>query len=136
MQRLWKRFINFVAIIKHPPLLALSDLTKRNAIFVSSSTPFMSAFKRSLKLIDKIEAIGSKKSNFIRIIGLGKAIDKALKVGLKLQTQGYKLEIITSTKHALDENQDEASDSTSLQTAVLQKRCISCVEIKVFGQRY
>lgn len=96
----------------------------------------MSAFKRSLKLIDKIEAIGSKKSNFIRIIGLGKAIDKALKVGLKLQTQGYKLEIITSTKHALDEKQDEASDSTSLQTAVLQKRCISCVEIKVFGQRY
>lgn len=96
----------------------------------------MSAFKRSLKLLDKIEAKVSKKNNFIRIIGLGKAIDKALRVALKLQAQGHKLEIITSTKYALDEKQDNDSESGSSQGALLEKRCVSCVEIKVFGQRY
>jgi hypothetical protein len=109
-------------LIKHPsPRLVSSDKT---AVYVSVSTPFVSALKRVTKLLNESNKAG-KKSSYVSVFGLGKAMDKALAIGLKFQTTGHEIQVLTGTVTVTDEIDSEKEEP------VLTQRQLSNVEVRI-----
>jgi hypothetical protein len=87
----------------------------------------MSALKRSLKLLENLEK-GKPKKSHISLLGLGNAMDKALAVALELKNRSYRVQVTTGTETVIDEFEDPELD----KNAILAKRRVSKVEVKVF----
>ena len=141
-----------VKYVKHrPPKQIWLRVEYLTTFQVKSTTPFISGIKKVQKLLQQFEKSSLsnrkyqqgdfKKVKYIKIKGMGKAIEKTLSLGLKFQDDmHYKVDIITGTIELLDEFQIEDIDDTSVVTqkkdeVSFRKRNISCVEVRIWLKR-
>lgn len=100
--------------IKHSPQTKPLTETQFNSTFhVKSSTPFISAVKRINKQLAKFTKLQGtqrkfqndqyKRVKYITVKGMGKTIEKTLKLAMHFQQLGYKVDIITGSVQVLDE---------------------------------
>ncbi|KAG5418770.1 hypothetical protein I9W82_003488 [Candida metapsilosis] len=147
--------------IKHSPQTKRLTETQFNSTFlVKSSTPFISAIKRINKQLAKFtkqQAGGGtgqrkfqneqyKKVKYLTAKGMGKSIEKTLKLAMHFQSQGYKVDILTGSVQVLDEFEKkvvvhsdgdddyEGVDREDLETEY-KKRMVSSVEARIWLQR-
>lgn len=118
---------------------------------VKSTTPFISGVKKVQKLLQQFEKSSLsnkkyqqgdyKKVKYVKIKGMGKAIEKTLSLGLKFQDDmHYKVDTITGTIELLDEFQMNDSDDGNVSVEkkdelTFRKRNISCVEVRIWLKR-
>lgn len=139
-------------IHKRPLLKApISASSKTPQIYVSSSTPFMSAIKRVQKHLDKplrstpakknaslhsrVEALqkagtaGGAGGVVVTVLGTGRAIEKVSQVaGWFEQKPEYQVKIYTKTVSALDDIVPDDQDTVEDETRVRQ---LSCLEAQI-----
>ena len=157
--------------IKHSPQTKPLTETQFNSTFhVKSSTPFISAVKRINKQLAKFTKLQGtqrkfqndqyKRVKYITVKGMGKTIEKTLKLAMHFQQLGYKVDIITGSVQVLDEfekkvlapagidnedlrmgiegeeedDDDERNSLTDYETEY-KKRMVSSVEARVWLQR-
>lgn len=112
--------------IKHPPPKLLKDVSNKPVIFISPKSHFIAALNRVTKYLDKLQHKRIK-GRYVRVMGLGKAIDKTLNIGYSFQSKGFTVEVHTGTVAVLDEvEKDKDSDPT------LSQRKVSNVEVRIF----
>ncbi|KAK9377364.1 uncharacterized protein V1513DRAFT_456221 [Lipomyces chichibuensis] len=71
------------------------------AVFhVSAKSPFISLLKRAKKEVIKLH---SSRRNVVLLVGLSKAIEKTLSLGLRFQQMGYVIQIETDTVEVSDD---------------------------------
>ncbi|KAI5968960.1 hypothetical protein CANMA_001956 [Candida margitis] len=140
--------------IKHSAQTTRLTETQFNSTFlVKSSTPFISAIKRINKQLTKFaKQQGSqrkfqndqyKKVKYIAVKGMGRTIEKTLKLAMHFQSQGYKVDILTGSVQVLDEFEKrvESFNPDSILAAEMdyeteyKKRMVSSVEARVWLQR-
>ncbi|KAI5962736.1 hypothetical protein KGF57_001470 [Candida theae] len=142
--------------IKHSAQTKRLTETQFNSTFlVKSSTPFISAVKRIDKQLTKFsKSQGTqrkfqndqyKKVKYLIVKGMGKTIEKTLKLAMHFQSQGYKVDILTGSVQVLDEFEKEAyissdgEDGSRFGHADIEtkykKRMVSSVEAKIWLQR-
>ncbi|ANB14048.1 Pop7p [Sugiyamaella lignohabitans] len=119
-------------ITKRPPPKLVKEL-KQPAVYVSTKTPFVSGLKRVSKHISDVQKLGTKdsiKKNelHVTVYGLGKAIDKALAIGLNFMNQYSRVEVLTGTVNVVDESNED--DENGIPK--INKRKTSKVEIKIY----
>ncbi|WLF80212.1 hypothetical protein PVL30_003988 [Lodderomyces elongisporus] len=114
---------------KHSPVQKLQNETEFNStILIKSSTPFISALKRIQKQLNKFSKSAAtstsskkyqndqyKKLQYIKVRGMGKCLEKTLKLALKFQELNYRVDIVTGSIEVIDEfekleNEDEEED--------------------------
>ncbi|CAH2355222.1 ribonucleases P/MRP protein subunit Pop7p [[Candida] railenensis] len=139
----------------------VSKIERETTFLVKSSTPFISALKRIIKILDKFDKASKSNRRFksgaynnvkyVKIKGMGRAIEKTLSLGLKFQNElMYKTDVLTGSvevvdefkvggaeieenKERKDEEEDELDDED--KESVFKKRMASFVEIRVWIKR-
>lgn len=140
-----------VKIIKHISTKRQTLIEKETTYLVKSTTPFISGLKRIKKIIDKFENENTssnehlkkyrkgdyKNIKFIKIKGMGKAIEKTISLGLHFN-ENYKICIYSGTCEVLDELIfDENSESeNALEKQTFKRRNVSFVEIHIFLKQF
>lgn len=66
---------------------------------------------------------------YVSVKGLGKAIDRAIAVGIRLQQEGKKVGFVTSTVTVVDEFESTVDLN---EDVVTKKRSVSCMEVRVY----
>lgn len=117
-----------VTHIKHPPPRAASKKDAKTEIFLTPSTPIVSALKRVAKVMESLPK-NAPKAKFISVRGLGKAMDRAIIVAIRLQQKGKTVSFHTGTVTVVDEY-ESAIDPTSAPS--LKSRKVSSIEIRVY----
>lgn len=109
-------------MIKHP---APRSAGHKADLYISSKSPFISTVKK----IDKLHKLLERQHRqHVSVYATGKAVERALSVGLNFQQLGHKVEILTSTLNVLDEHDDGDEDNEP----EFKKRSISRIEVKIF----
>ncbi|KAK9320759.1 hypothetical protein V1517DRAFT_196579 [Lipomyces orientalis] len=67
---------------------------------VSAKSPFISLLKRAKKEVIKLH---SRRRNVVLLVGLSKAIEKTLSLGLRFQQMGYAIQVETDTVEIEDD---------------------------------
>lgn len=126
----------------------------RSEIYLTRSTPVVAALRHINRLIEEVP-LAAPKTRFIKIRGLGKAIDQAIIVAVRLQQQGHSVSFHTGTVTVVDEGESnqiagiglgedlgegerEGMDNPAadvMSTAYLQGRKVSSMEIRVHLRR-
>lgn len=133
-------------LIRHAPDTKLRTATDREVTFLlKSSTPYVAAFKRINKQLEKLTLKQTAKYQrgpyarvkFFTIKAMGRAIDLAMSLALTYQLkQGYKVDIITGTQLVMDEiktslglgcKDDESDDDSSYRS-----RRAATVEVRIW----
>ena len=129
-------------IVKHAPI-KLVGKSSQDCFYVSSKMAFVSALKKVTKLLKPSRK--QPKRQYIRMMGMGKCVDKTISLGLRFQTEGYKVEIFTGqttlfdeikvsqekTEEKMEVDGDDESDSDD-EEIVKQQRVISTIEVRVY----
>lgn len=131
-------------IVKHAPI-KLVGKSSQDCFYVSSKMAFVSALKKVTKLLKPSRK--QPKRPYIRMMGMGKCVDKTISLGLRFQKEGYKVEIFTgqttlfdeikvaqdkaSSEEKMEVDGDEESDSDD-EEIVKQQRVISTIEVRVY----
>lgn len=108
---------------KHPPIRLATE--RPHTVYLSTGTPFVSAVKRVERNLDKM--VRKKQGRYVVVYGMGKAIQKALAVAMDLQQRGFKLNIYTRTRYALDETADFEKGEV-----LMAKRPVGLIELHVY----
>ncbi|KAG5358435.1 Ribonucleases P/MRP protein subunit POP7 [Yarrowia sp. B02] len=122
-------------IVKHAPI-KLVGKTSQDCFYVSSKMPFVSALKKVTKLLKPSRQQPNRQ--FVRMMGMGKCVDKTLSLGLRFQQEGYRVGIYTGETTLFDEikvHSEEKMDldeSDSDEEIVKQQRVISTIEVRVY----
>ncbi|SGZ49929.1 CIC11C00000000796 [Sungouiella intermedia] len=138
-----------MTIIKHSPNTAISNqIEKETTFLVKAATPYMSAIKRIDRILAKFDPTSIdhkkfqrgqyKKIQYIRVKGMGRAIDKTTSIGLHYMKNAYKVDIYTGTVEVVDEISTESyktKDDDSDSESTFRKRNASCVEVKIWLKR-
>lgn len=99
----------------------------KTEIYLTPSTPIVSALKHVTKLVEEVP-LTAPKTKYICVRGLGKAIDRAIIVAVRLQQQGHTVSFHSGTVTVVDEYESNM-DPTS--AAYLQSRKVSSMEIRI-----
>ncbi|KAG5358805.1 Ribonucleases P/MRP protein subunit POP7 [Yarrowia sp. E02] len=128
-------------IVKHAPI-KLVGKSSQDCFYVSSKMPFVSALKKVTKLLKPSRK--QPKRQYIKMMGMGKCVDKTVSLGLRFQQEGYKVEIYTGQTTLFDEikvsEQSEekmdvdGDESDSDEEVVKQQRVISTIEVRVYSR--
>ncbi|KAI5965559.1 uncharacterized protein KGF55_000921 [Candida pseudojiufengensis] len=162
--------------IKHSPNINIQSETQFNSTFlVKSSTPYVSALKKIDKILTKFNKSKNqhqnsnsssnkkfqnenyKKLKYITVKGMGKTIEKTLKIAMNFKFElNYKVDIITGSIQVLDEfekksepmsieeknaiafsiaNEDDDKDNDDEPEREYQKRMVSYVEARIWLKR-
>lgn len=140
-----------MVIIKHSPNTEIPNKIERETTFlVKSGTPYVSAIKRIDAILEKFDKSSVdhrkfqrgeyKKVKYIRVKGMGRAIDKTSSLALHyMANQGYKVDLYTGTVDVLDEVKSasayKSKDGESDEESVFQKRQASYVEARIWLKR-
>ncbi|CCG23853.1 Pop7 protein [Candida orthopsilosis Co 90-125] len=142
--------------IKHSPQTRRLTETQYNSKFlVKSSTPFISAIKQISKQLArfsksqgtqrKFQNDQYKKVKYITVKGMGKTIEKTLKLAMHFQSLGYKVDILTGSVKVLDEferkaivhSDDDGDEGIGREDCETEyrKRMVSSVEARIWLHR-
>lgn len=123
-------FANSIVVthIKHPPPRLISKKASKTEIFLSPSTPIVSALKHVSKVIEALPK-HAPKAKYISVRGLGKAIDRAIIVAVRLQQQGKTVSLHTGTVTVVDEYEDQLQPT---MPPTVKSRKVSSIEIRVY----
>lgn len=144
--------------IKHAPIIRnLSKLDLETTYFVKSSSPFMSAFKKVYKILNKFDKVDDasnykyrnghyKNLKYITLKGMGKSMEKTLNLALKFRDElGYKTDILTGSSEVIDEFKKDINDRYSIEVdddemeeeeeILYKKRMVSSIEIRLWLKR-
>lgn len=122
----------------------LPQAEKETTVFIKTATPYVSALKRIDKILEKFEKSHPrkkfqggeyKKIKYVRVKGMGKAIEKVLSVGVHYQQREHKVDVYTETINVVDEVKQkkyETKDDESDDESELRGRSVGCVEVKVW----
>jgi ribonuclease P/MRP protein subunit POP7 len=114
--------------IRHNPQKAFKYSDLETTIHIKSNTPYISAVKRTLKLLKNLSK-KQPKVKYITLLGMGAAIQKTLSVGLHFQEEeGAKVEVMTKSVEVLDEFEYEDEDNENSYS----KRKVTAVEVHVY----
>lgn len=122
-------------IIKHAPIKLVGQ-SSQDCFYVSSKMAFVSALKKVTKLLKPDRK--QPKRKYIKMLGMGKCVDKTISLGLRFIQEGYRVEVYTSQTTLFDEIKVESEEKMDLdesdsdEEVVKQVRVISTVEVKVF----
>lgn len=156
---------------KHSPVQKLQNETEFNlTILIKSLTPFISALKRIQKQLNKFSKSAAtstsskkyqndqyKKLQYIKVRGMGKCLEKTLKLALKFQELNYRVDIVTGSIEVIDEfekleNEEETKMDVDVDVDVGKetmqeddvfddeeriycKRMVSTVEVRIWLNR-
>lgn len=112
--------------MKHSP----TESEKKDAkteIYLTPSTPIISALKHVTKVIEDLPNIAPK-AKYVTVRGLGKAKDRAVIVAVRLQQQGHLVSFHTGTVTVVDEFESNMDPESS---GYLQSRKVNSMEIRV-----
>uniref|UniRef100_A0A060TC18 ARAD1B19338p n=1 Tax=Blastobotrys adeninivorans TaxID=409370 RepID=A0A060TC18_BLAAD len=113
-------------VIKHPPVRLAWQVNQRAFdIQVKATSPFMGVVNRTKKRLERISKDKIRARPCVKVMGLGKAMNKALSVGSYFAEKRHRIEIFTGTEVVFDE---VVKDGTSTR----RKREVSKVEIKIY----
>lgn len=140
-----------MAIIKHSPNTNIQNKIERETTFlVKAATPYVSAIKRIDAILAKFDKSAVdhkkfqrgeyKKIKYIRVKGMGRAIDKTTSIALHYMTKkAYKVDLYTGTVEVMDEvtstSEHRSKDGESDEESTYQKRSASYVEVKIWLKR-
>lgn len=140
-----------MAIIKHSPNTSIPNKIERETTFlVKAATPYVSAIKRIDAILAKFDkpAVDHrkyqrgeyKKIKYIRVKGMGRAIDKTTSLALHFMTaKAYKVDIYTGTVEVMDEvttsSEHRSKDGESDEESLYRTRNASYVEVKIWLKR-
>lgn len=140
-----------MSIIKHRPNTAIAtQIEKETTFLVKAQTPYIAAIKRIDRILAKFDVTnidhkkfqrGQYKSvKYIRVKGMGRAIDKATSIALHYMVKkSYKVDIYTGTVEVVDEvsggSEYKTKDGDSDCETTFRKRNTSCVEVKIWLKR-
>lgn len=121
---------------KLPTLKTFSNDKIKTTIYVKCSSPYISIVKRTNHFLSQLE---KRKSRYITLLGMGKAICKTLSVASYFSSlNGYKVDILTTTLQVLDEfytddgkDEDGNAISNEDREVKLSPRNLSGVEIRI-----
>ncbi|CAH00150.1 ribonuclease P/MRP protein subunit POP7 [Kluyveromyces lactis] len=121
---------------KLPTVKTFSHDKIKTTIYVKSSSPYISVVKRTNRFLSNLHR---RKSEYITLLGMGKAVFKTLSVAAHFNTMGdYKVDILTKTLDVLDEvfaddgkDEDGNEVSTEDRETELTKRTLSGVEVRI-----
>lgn len=117
-------------IKKHPTVKPISYKQVHSTIYLKSKTPYVSALKRINKFLTNVNKTGS---TYVTVLGMGKAVEKALSLACHFQDHSQKrVEILTKSINVLDELFNENEEDPSDMETELQKRTVSGVEIQIY----
>ncbi|CCK68063.1 ribonuclease P/MRP protein subunit POP7 KNAG_0A03830 [Huiozyma naganishii CBS 8797] len=92
---------NTKLVTRRPTLKTLSHKQIKTTIYIKSSTPYISALKRTKKFLANLRKNNSK---YVSLMGMGKAVEKTLAIGCYFQNEkGNGIDIITKTVEVIDE---------------------------------
>lgn len=138
------------SVVKHSISREIPTQVERETLFlVKSATPFISAVKRLDAILDKFDrdAIEHKKFHrgnykkikYIRIKGLGRAMEKVASLAAHYTQKGYKIDVYTGSLEVTDEihhkTEHSTKDDESDTESELKKRTISYMEVRVWLKR-
>lgn len=126
--------------MKHAPI-RLVGKASQDCFYVSSKMAFVSALKKVTKLLKPSRK--QPRRQYIRMMGMGKCVDKTISLGLRFQKEGYKVDIFTGQTTLFDEIKvahetsekmevDGDDESDSDEEIVKQQRIISTIEVRVY----
>lgn len=152
--RLHTSSINYtllMAVIKHSPSTAVPTKIERETTFlVKAATPYVAAIKRIDAILAKFDKSPIdhkkyqrgeyKKVKYIRVKGMGRAIDKTVSLALHYQTKkSYKVDLYTGTVEVVDEitaaSNHKSKDGDSDEESTFKTRDASFVEVKIWLKR-
>ena len=114
--------------IRHNPSKHFKYSDLETTIHIKASTPYISAIKRTKKLLSNLPK-KQPKFEYITVLGMGAAIEKTLSIGVFFQVdEGAKVGILTKTVEVLDEFDDEDLDHDT----IYRKRKVSAVELHIY----
>ncbi|QEU61169.1 Pop7 [Kluyveromyces lactis] len=121
---------------KLPTVKTFSHDKIKTTIYVKSSSPYISVVKRTNKFLSNLHR---RKSEYITLLGMGKAVFKTLSVAAHFNTMcDYKVDILTKTLDVLDEvfaddGKDEDGNEVSKEDreTKLTRRTLSGVEVHI-----
>ncbi|GAV46864.1 hypothetical protein ZYGR_0A04620 [Zygosaccharomyces rouxii] len=117
-------------IKKHPTVKYISHKQVHSTLYLKSKTPYVSALKRINKFLANVNRTGS---TYVIVLGMGKAVEKALSLACHFQDQLQKrVEILTKSVDVMDELSNDDDDDPSDVDTELRKRTISGVEIRIY----
>lgn len=117
-------------IKKHPTIKPISHKQTHSTIYLKSKTPYVSALKRINKFLTNVNKTGS---TYVTVLGMGKAVEKALCLACHFQDQSLKrVETLTKSINVMDELSKQDDEDSSDADAELHKRTISGVEIRIY----
>lgn len=92
-------------IKKRPSLKTLNNKQIKSTIFIKSQTPYLSALKRTKKMLTKLP----QGQQHVTLYAMGKAVTKSLSLACYFQQHSYRVGIYTKTIEVIDEilNEDE-----------------------------
>lgn len=137
-----------MSIIKHSPNTAIAtQIEKETTFLVKTQTPHIAAIKRIDRILGKFDVSNVdhkkfqrgqyKKVKYIRVKGMGRAIDKATSIALHyLVKKAYKVDIYTGTVEVVDEvsgaSEYKTKDGDSDDETSFRKKNVSYVEVKIW----
>ncbi|CAR25889.1 ZYRO0A10450p [Zygosaccharomyces rouxii] len=117
-------------IKKHPTVKSISHKQVHSTLYLKSKTPYVSALKRINKFLANVNRTGS---TYVIVLGMGKAVEKALSLACHFQDQLQKrVEILTKSVDVMDELSNDDDDDPPDVDTELRKRTISGVEIRIY----
>ncbi|KAF5211998.1 putative ribonucleases P/MRP protein subunit [Clavispora lusitaniae] len=138
-------------VIKQSAVAKIQTQVERESTFlVKSKTPFISAIKRIDVILDKFDRDSIdhkkfrrgnyKKIKYIRVKGMGKAIEKVASLAAHYTTKkAYKVDVYTGTVDVVDEVQHKTNhslkDDDSDTESEYRERKVSYMEIKIWLKR-
>ncbi|CAK9441049.1 uncharacterized protein LODBEIA_P49180 [Lodderomyces beijingensis] len=131
--------------IKHSPNVKLQTETQfASAFYVKSSTPYISAIKKITKQLNKFsKTTGVKKYNndqykkiqYITVKGMGRTIERTLKIAMRFQDLDYRVDILTGSVQVLDEFEIDACAKDGDEEREYRKRMVSSIEARIWLKR-
>lgn len=113
--------------IKHSSARSNSKKDFKTEIYLTPSTPIIAALKHVTKVIEDVPK-NAPKAKYVSVRGLGKAIDRAVIVAVRLQQQGHTVSFHSGTVTVVDEYESNQDPTSS---AYLQSRKVKSMEIRV-----
>ncbi|EDO14478.1 hypothetical protein Kpol_242p1 [Vanderwaltozyma polyspora DSM 70294] len=133
-------------IRKCPSIKTMAHKEIKTTIYVKSITPYVSALKRITKCLETLDKHGA---TYVKVLGMGKAIEKTLSLGCHFQeNKNRKVDIFTKSIPVLDEveveDEDEAKDKDkdenkdgneeqdSDRETIMKKRTVPGIELHIY----
>lgn len=114
--------------IRHNPQHNFKHSDLDTCIHIKANASYVAAVKRVSKLLRNLTK-KQPKVQYITLMGMGAAIQKALAVGLHFQTEeGSKVDVLTKSVEVLDEFEFKDEDNENSYV----KRSVTAVEVHIY----